>query len=361
MTASVELGDDETLPHVCEPPPSEHGSSDPFTKPLHRIHRRQLKCRQQTRDQTACQGYREREQEDVHVQLHVLETGQRSGRPCRQDLQNQAREYQPGAGRQDREDDVLGENEPDEARPAGAKRSAQRELVHARGASREHEVGDVRARDQKDEGHGTEQQPERPLRARPNHLVRQALNQDAASRIGIGVVVTKARGDHVELRASRLDRCQRRQAADDHQHVGVAASRVGLKRFPVAHHRDRLPQLDVLVRELEAVGHDADDLARRAIDIQRRSENRGIAGEALPPQTVADDDRPLRAAKVRGVEGPAEHGWGTEHLKESRTDQRDVDPFRFLPACDRRTREFWTAIDRHVLELTALLPSSHEN
>ena len=67
------------------------------------------------------------------------------------------------AGRQ-REQQAFGERQASESNLAGADGGSDRELPLALGHAREHEVGDVHARDEQEDGHGSHEQPADPRR-----------------------------------------------------------------------------------------------------------------------------------------------------------------------------------------------------
>ena len=69
----------------------------------------------------------------------------------------------PASAADQREHERLGHDLPDQTRPPGAERGANRQLLAASGRAAEHQVGEIRAGDQQHESHRREQHEERPL------------------------------------------------------------------------------------------------------------------------------------------------------------------------------------------------------
>ncbi len=132
-------------------------------------------------------------------------------------------------------------------------------------------------------------------------------------------------------------RC-RQDAAGPRLAHGVAERRVDL----------RVGLVDVLVR----LGEDSDHRPRRAAELNRVPDDRGIRREAPRPQSIREEDD-LRPAKARGLnrlvlvgdEVAAEHGVHAECAEVIPGDARAVEPFgrarvgqRRDPRRDRRQR-----------------------
>src|SRR5205085_10236149 len=84
------------------------------------------------------------------------------------------------------------------------------------------------------------------------------------------------------------------QTADDREEV--RASVVGAEKVCVE--GDGLPDVRVVVGEVEGGGHDADDRARLPVERQGLAYDIGVAAEASLPERVADDDHAVAAGPV---------------------------------------------------------------
>ena len=103
------------------------------------------------------------------------------------------------------EDDALGEQLPNQPRPAGAERGANRDLALARRGPRQQQVRDVDTRNQQHEADGAEQQPERLANIAHHRLV-QRHRRDAQSFVAVRVLRRELTADRLDLEAHLFGR-----------------------------------------------------------------------------------------------------------------------------------------------------------
>ncbi len=184
-------------------PPSARGPSSRSTSAGLVIE--SCKRGQQTRDEAAADRGGQQEQQHAHVEADGVGPRQRSGCEVAKRHRAAPRDEQSDRAGQQRQHDVLGERLADQPHPAGAKGRSHRKLRSTRRRARQHEARDVRTRDQQDEPHRPEQQPERTLRRRANHAIGERIRQHAEAGVGGGVLTAQLRGNRVHFGACRFD------------------------------------------------------------------------------------------------------------------------------------------------------------
>lgn len=103
--------------------------------------------------------------------------------PRDDDAVGPAREERAECRADEREQDAFGEQLAHDARAARAERHADRDLALARGAARDQQIGDVRARNEEDQGDGRHEQPQR-MRVRVAQLRESIRSGPHAERPG---------------------------------------------------------------------------------------------------------------------------------------------------------------------------------
>ena len=112
------------------------------------------------------------------------------------------------------EHNTLGQQLPNDTRPARAERRAQRDLLPAHGSAREQKIGHVRIRDQEDADDRAEQNIERGPHV-ADQVLAQRLHERRRSRLLVsGYCFSEARGDGREIGLRLCDRDARFQARD---------------------------------------------------------------------------------------------------------------------------------------------------
>jgi hypothetical protein len=100
--------------------------------------------------------------EHAHVNGRVRDAlghGAGNGRHRGERAQEHEGQQQPGSARRQREQQTLGDREARESQCAGAEGGPDRKLPLALGHARQHEIGDVHARDQEKGRDGADEQP----------------------------------------------------------------------------------------------------------------------------------------------------------------------------------------------------------
>ena len=207
----------------------------------------------------------------------------------------------------------------DQPASAGADRQAQGHLALARCGARQEQVGDVRTRDEQDQGGDRRQNPERArelLAQRRGTVGRRAEVErrpeeagDALGRPlrpeGLGRVAADVREGRVQHALRLLEPDARVQAPDDPE-----PAEAGVAEGPRVVHRVRQPEIGRAAR-LDAreprLGH-ADDLKLTVLECEPAAHDRGIAAEPPHPERMAQDRHRMRARPlvVLGGEQPAD-------------------------------------------------------
>ena len=162
-------------------------SASRFLQRFLHVHTRRLPRGQQADRQSGDErhGQREAERQRIDPDLDRArnEIGakgdQRGKRPLRQQQAHRAAE--------DGEEHAFGDELADHVEPGRAEREARRDLPPPAGKAREHEVGDVRARNQEHTSHGAEEQ-QITLSLLPDRIVQERHDLDLRRRVDVGGV-----------------------------------------------------------------------------------------------------------------------------------------------------------------------------
>ena len=278
-----------------------------------------------------CRRERERDREGDRAAVHGRGESARHvrGQPGLQQVEARLREQQAQARRGEREDEALGEELPREPAAAGAERRADGHLaVTALGAGEE-QVRHVGARDQHQEPHRAREQQQRGA-PRADDLVVEAHRERGELHLAReGTLVRQLAGDAAQVVVGAGDGGARGEARD---RVVAVAPVVGPELLGLG--RARHPQLRRVGRVLAEVGgqreaarHDAHDLVRHAVDLDRAADHRRVARVASLPQRVAEDSelRPARPV-LRLREAAPEERRDAERLERVRRDLAGGDP-----------------------------------
>ena len=226
-----------------------------------------------------------------------------------------------GGRAQQRQQEALDQHRLHDARPAGAERRSNRELVLARRRSREQQTGDI---DRTDQQHQREQDqedhrknPEPDRRAPELHRVGgEYLRGTTQTIVHLGIVALQPRPqgcrrgpcslrgyagsepcEDAQSRASTI--VQRRQRQRAHRHVCAGCHEAGHRPMVLRKH--------------------ADDLEGLAVENHRLADRARVGAEACVPVGMIEHDdarRMLRSSVVRG-EGAVQAGHARRDLRRS--------------------------------------------
>ena len=291
---------------------------------------RGLQCRHQREEGGGGDGRNHEEQRNApisgrHAEVDVAQiNGHGAHRPGNRAFESKARDDIPSGGCREREQDVLGQQLPDNAAPRCADRQSNADLALACDPTGEQQVGDIGATNKQDQPEREEQRGEQPdslQGLRHGATVGQQLNAHGPLG-GAGRLVGIPRR---ELGASALHRDARFQAADDlDAGLVLAAANVGQE---IGDSRQRRPEVRRADLETtEPFRHHADNLERRAADEHRPSQHVWIAIEVALPSRVAQHEHGIAARAI--VIGRAQrsthdrvHGHGVKETARHQVDR----------------------------------------
>jgi hypothetical protein len=188
-----------------------------------------------------------------------------------------------------REQCRLRDDQSDDAQPPGAERCSHRQLGALPHRARQHQIGEIRTRDDQQRDRGGRQHEQIRTRASHEHIA-ERTDKEAKSAIRLGKRLRKACGKAVELRRGLGLRGPFAQSCDD----GVAAP----FRRCIAGHRS----IEIaLHRIVETRRQHAVDGVRRTIERDGLSDHRRIAAVAPHPQAVAEHNDEVRRPIEVGV------------------------------------------------------------
>ena len=229
--------------------------------------------------------------------------------------------------------------------------------------ARQHEIGDVRIRDQQQAGDRAEQNVERgPDIA--HDFIAQRLQGGAELCVGLRILFFQGASERPQLGIRLRDRNARLQPRNSEQAVASALLRVG--RAPIGSrrilgvrdvHLDRVG----LDRELETFRHHADHRVRTAIQHEDAADHIIGAIEMALPKRVTENH--LEAAGtaagllIRAGETAAQRGSDPEHVEEFPAHFLSAHALRFLFVNQRETA---VAINRHARKAAVLFAEIEE-
>ena len=216
--------------------------------------------------------------------------------------------------RRERQNQTLREELADDAPARRAKRQPDADLPLAREAAREQQVGDVGAADHQDQPEGEEQRSEdhaEPI-ARQRTLARGQRGPDGTPRGRLEVGSSRCpRRDGGGRCLRRKPRFQPADHLDRDRFFSCVAELRGQRKWcPVVGRCD--------AESSKAVGHDADDLERRAADHHAAADHAPFALEQLVPAGMTQHDhRPaFRSLVVFREQRAAEGRLDSQYLEE---------------------------------------------
>ena len=237
---------------------------------------------------------------------------------------------------------ALGQQLPNQPPAPGAERGAHSHFARAIHRAREHQIRDVRARDQQHKPDGGEENIH-PAANRPAEQLLKRNRAHAARGIVVRKLAAQTRPHAFEI-SGRL--CQRDIRADSPDRLQVLTAAARIRQVALVAQNG--PELCALVevgrqQGFERRGHDADNLEALIVHPDRPANDGRIGIESTTPQTVTQDQH---AVAVRVIVFPtevaAERRTNAKHRKEVPAHPHRIQPFRLgrherrLPRADRR-------------------------
>jgi hypothetical protein len=144
---------------------------------------------------------------------------------------------------------------------------------------------------------------------RSDHVQTQWDNADAPFPSGRRQLIVEAAGDCAHLRLSLFERHRRPKSSNDEPRVSATEAPA---RIPILRSRVRLPHVGIEPRDLETSGEDADDLKRKPVEQDGRSDRIVRAPETGLPKSMTDQDEPLPLLGFFGRKATSLHGLDAE-------------------------------------------------
>ena len=194
-----------------------------------------------------------------------------------------------------RKHDALREELCQDASATSAESGAHSDFLFACGRAGESQVRHIGAGDQNDQSYGSEKHQQAQADVR-DHAASQRKHADAGVPVlghDPGKQGADARLKHANFGASLLVGNSRVKPAD-HGHEIVRPIQNRVSRIVV----QRNPDLRFCRREAEVGWHYADNLAADAFQLNRAADDCGVAGEALLPERMTEDDVIILAGNV---------------------------------------------------------------
>ncbi len=312
---------------------------------------RRMEGRKETEDQAGDECEAEGEAQDRPVETDLAGAGDAVGAHGHQHPRARDPEGEPQQAAGEAEHEALGQELAHQAAARGAQGSADRDLALARRHAGEQEIGHVGTRDQQDHAHGHHENQQ----GRPNGLDHPVLEQHevhAPSRVVVRVLLLEPLGDAGDLRLRALQGHPVREPADDAEVVGTPLLGIDL-------HGERHPGLGVAVREVEALGGDADHGVRLAVEGQPPADDPGVGAEAALPEAVGEHhDVPGTRPVLLRAEAPPEGRRPAQDPEEPGRDLRALDPLGL--DAGRGQAQVGAGEGGHAGERTALRPPVRE-
>ena len=162
-------------------------SASRFLQRFVHIHARRLPGGQQADRQSGDERHGRGEAESQRIDPDLDRARNEIGSKGNQRGQRPLRQQQAHRAAKDGEEHAFGDQLPDHIEPRRAEREARRDLPPPRGEAREHQVGDVRARNQEHTSHRAEEQ-QITLSLLPDRIVQERHHLDVRRRINVGGV-----------------------------------------------------------------------------------------------------------------------------------------------------------------------------
>jgi hypothetical protein len=244
---------------------------------------------------------------EVHGVIEPIATDSvrqaRPGRTQREEPDTESGDPPPDESTERRQQQAFQEQLADDAPSAGAKCHSHPRFAASAHAASKQQVRHVRAGDQENTDHGREHGLVDPRGVVADEELVELLHlgHKVSPLIGEWVRLAESSSDRLHLCASALYRCVGAQARGDEPQAAIptVAPRFGRRN-------QRYPQIGVL-REGEAVGHDADDRGRVAVNAHCPADHKWILAVASLPERMPQDGDTRRARLLIGRQEVSAH------------------------------------------------------
>ena len=273
----------------------------------------------------------DREQQHRNVQRHVGLGRQGVSAACIAMIQRTSKQRQANAEHapEHRQDDALRRaTARTDGRGSRRIERAHRDLTLTRRAARQHQIGDVDARDQQHETDRAEEQPQRRPRLPRQEIVLQRLDAPPQPVFELRIRRSQLTRHRLHVRVRLRQRHVVFHAPHDQQPVEIVVDLIRRER-----ERDDERRRLAIFRRQRA--DDADDSARRAVDSNLLADDVRILAETLVPQPVPQHDhRVLPGAPFLFPEIAPEDERHAKHVVEPRRRPHRVHLFGTIGGSD---------------------------
>ena len=254
--------------------------------------------------------------------MHVERDGQlRRKAPARERRREPPRQQERPRAAADADDRGFDQRAPDEIRAPRAQRETDRRFALAIGRSRQHQTGEVGARQKQHQAGDTEQRAaeagDRPAQER-RHQARRRQHEPQAF-VQLRMLAGELFGNRVQRRFGGGDGDAVAEPGHQKDVVRLTALEPVVPRLDVPDHRDRHPDIghEQTLGAAEFRRHDAENRVRHPVDFHQAADDAGIAAECGAPIGGAQYNHRLLAghAIVLRRERASERRSHAEHLE----------------------------------------------
>ncbi len=268
----------------------------------------------------------EREPEHRAVELDLAGARRVAGDETDQQLEPAQGDEETQRGPNEREQEILHEQQPPQPAVAGAERGPHHQLVTPSHAPHQREICDVRRRDEENERRDTDQQPEGQLGSLADGLL-EGNDRDPVvgpGIVGVGVLALEPVVDGGDLGPRLVERCARLQPPDELGHAMGAA--LDHRRAQVVLAEHHVEEAVHLIREVGRGLQHADHGHRLPVHEKPAADDAGVGTEAADPEVVGQDRHRRDAGAVVARAGESAKHRGEAHdVEEVAGDEADLD------------------------------------
>jgi hypothetical protein len=274
-------------------------------------------------------GNRDQRGKNQNAGVHRRRGDARNARrvPRRQRPHTERGQQQAGNGADAGKHEAFGHQLTDDSSCPGAERTAHGHLALTRLGTREQQIGDVRARDQQQKADGAEKQPDRPADGADDFLTQRQHHGVELHLARVQSAVRPRLRERVEIIPRLIDRYA---GLEPRRRIVAVVAMIGARLVPSSGSPQRARRGILEVGRQDELGrHDADDLVRHAVDLNRPPDHPRVAGVPPLPEAVPENHE-VRAVRhvLFGREQPSTDRRHTEHRKQVRGHRRRGEALR---------------------------------